>query len=270
VIEEKPIVAAMRKHIGSLPTAEFLTHLNNHQIASLSEVYFEELYSHITIDSSHQIIIDKLPLNIINVGLIHRVFPNSKFILALRHPYDCTLSCFMQDFVLNDAMANFFTLQQSAELYNATMFLWKSYNSALNMQVCKLKYEDLILDLQGTVEPLLNFLGLDWNDNLLNYQQTALSRERIHTPSYYQVTQSLYKQAEGRWRNYQEKMEEVVSLLEPWVNEFEYQAVLQNQPNHTVAKKGLRKIQNELPRNQSTQAETANPPQDQINRKKKY
>ena len=44
-----------------------------------------------------------------------------------------------------------------------------------------------------------------------------------------------------------------------------YNAVLQNQPNHPVAKKGLRKIQNELPRNQSTQAETANPPQDQIN-----
>ena len=44
-----------------------------------------------------------------------------------------------------------------------------------------------------------------------------------------------------------------------------YNAVLQNQPNHPVAKKGLQKIQNELPRNQSAQAETANPPQDQIN-----
>jgi len=44
-----------------------------------------------------------------------------------------------------------------------------------------------------------------------------------------------------------------------------YKAVLQKQPNHTVAKKGLRKIQNELPRNQSTQAEIVNPPQNQIN-----
>ena len=49
-----------------------------------------------------------------------------------------------------------------------------------------------------------------------------------------------------------------------------YNAVLQNQPNHHVAKKELRKIQNELSRNQFTQVETANPPQDQINRKKKY
>ena len=44
-----------------------------------------------------------------------------------------------------------------------------------------------------------------------------------------------------------------------------YNAVLQNQPNHPIAKKGLQKIQNELPRNQSAQVETANPPQDLIN-----
>ncbi|MDC0056813.1 tetratricopeptide repeat protein [Alphaproteobacteria bacterium] len=44
-----------------------------------------------------------------------------------------------------------------------------------------------------------------------------------------------------------------------------YNTVLKNQPNHPIAKKGQRKIQNELPRNQSTQAKTTNPPQDQIN-----
>ena len=44
-----------------------------------------------------------------------------------------------------------------------------------------------------------------------------------------------------------------------------YNAVLKNQPNHAVAKEGVRKIQNGLPRNQSTQVEITNPPQDQIN-----
>ena len=44
-----------------------------------------------------------------------------------------------------------------------------------------------------------------------------------------------------------------------------YNAVLQNQPNHAVAKEAVRKIQNGLPHNQSTQVEITNPPQDQIN-----
>ena len=44
-----------------------------------------------------------------------------------------------------------------------------------------------------------------------------------------------------------------------------YNAVLQYQPNNPVAKKGLRKLQNRLPRNQSVQTQLTNPSQDQIN-----
>lgn len=50
---------------------------------------------------------DKFPLNILRVPLIYAIFPNAKFIFAARHPFDACLSCFMQDFALNDAMANF-------------------------------------------------------------------------------------------------------------------------------------------------------------------
>ena len=43
-----------------------------------------------------------------------------------------------------------------------------------------------------------------------------------------------------------------------------YNAVLQHQPNHPIAKKALRKLQKGLPQNQSAQAETTQPSQDQI------
>ncbi len=44
-----------------------------------------------------------------------------------------------------------------------------------------------------------------------------------------------------------------------------YNAVLQHQPNHPVAKEGFRKLQKGLPREQAAHVESANPPQDQIN-----
>ena len=44
-----------------------------------------------------------------------------------------------------------------------------------------------------------------------------------------------------------------------------YNAVLQHQPNHPVAKKGLRKLGKKLPRNQYVQTQITNPSQDQIN-----
>ena len=128
----------------------------------------------------------------------------------------------MQNFKLNDAMANFLNLQQSANLYDAVMSLWVHFNNTLDLEVGIVRYEDLLQDLQGTVEPLLIFLGLDWHDNLRNYQQTALSRGVVNTPSYAQVTQSLYTRASGRWKNYRDQIKGIVPLLEPWAKRFGY------------------------------------------------
>lgn len=222
VIEEQPMVASMRKQIGELPTPEVLNSLDESHVSELREIYLKELSGYLQPDSSHKIIIDKLPLNIAYVGLIKRVFPDAKYILALRHPYDCVLSCFMQSFKLNDSMANFLSLRQSAKLYDAIMKLWSCYSDVLDVEVQAIKYESLVQDLRGTVEPLLNFLDLDWDESLLNYQQTALSRERITTPSYNQVVQKLYTSASGRWRNYSDKLETCSEFIEPWAQQFDY------------------------------------------------
>ena len=55
----------------------------------------------------NKIIIDKLPLNLIRIKFLHNLFPNTKFIISVRHPLDCILSCFTQNFLLNSAMINF-------------------------------------------------------------------------------------------------------------------------------------------------------------------
>jgi len=222
VCEEKPMVDAMQNLLGGLATPDLLTGLSDGQISELRRAYYDELSTHIEIDGSCNLIIDKHPLNIIQTALIHRVFPDAKFILALRHPYDCVLSCFMQNFKLNNAMANFLSLEQTAKLYDAVMSLWLSYKNALDLDVGVVKYEKLISDLQGTVEPLLKFLNLDWHDDLLDYQQTALSRGIINTASYSQVTQKLYTQASGRWKNYRDQIKEILPLLAPWAERFGY------------------------------------------------
>ncbi|MGB3142100.1 MAG: hypothetical protein WBB16_15045, partial [Aestuariivirga sp.] len=92
----------------------------------------------------------------------------------------------------------------------------------LDLDVHVVKYEDLILDFEGTCNGLLRFLGLAWDDNLRNYQKTALDRGSIHTPSYSQVVQPLYTQASGRWTNYRKQMEPVLPVLQPWITSFGY------------------------------------------------
>ena len=71
---------------------------------------------------------------------------------------------------------------------------------------------DLIIDLKKTTSSLLKSISLDWNDNLRNYQKTALSK-RIKTPSYNQVTEKLYTRAKGRWENYKLEMKDVTDFV---------------------------------------------------------
>ncbi|HUQ36703.1 MAG TPA: tetratricopeptide repeat protein [Aestuariivirga sp.] len=222
VVEEKPMVTAMGNAFAQAQTVQNLSALSVAGVRSLQDAYFEELKIHLGQDDDGKLVVDKLPLNIAHVGIIHRVFPDAKFILALRHPCDCVLSCFMQPFMLNEAMMNFLSLEQSAKLYAAVMELWSAYQRKLDIDVHALKYEDLIQDLESTCKPLIRFLGLEWHDNLRNYQKTALERGRILTPSYNQVVQPLYKQASGRWIHYRKQMEPVLPVLQPWIEAFGY------------------------------------------------
>ena len=222
VIEEKPMVAAMSNAIKQAQTIQNINEISDAAALSLRKIYFIEQKMQVSKGDGGKLIVDKFPLNIGNVGLIHRVFPDAKFIFAQRHPCDCVLSCFMQTFKLNEAMMNFLSLERSAELYAAIMELWSAYRQKLNLQVHVLKYEDLVQDLEGTCKPLIRFLGLEWDENLHNYQKTASERGSIDTPSYSQIVQPLYMQANGRWTNYRKQMEPVLPVLQPWIEAFGY------------------------------------------------
>ncbi|WP_193177906.1 tetratricopeptide repeat-containing sulfotransferase family protein [Oricola nitratireducens] len=220
VVEEMPMVARMKGLIGGAAGCDRLEAMTRDEIRTLREAYFAELDKHT--GDGERTVIDKLPLNIISAGLIHRVFPDAKFIMALRHPCDCVLSCYMQSFRLNDAMANFLDLESSATLYDRVMRLWSAYRNVLPLDVQEVRYEELIGDLEATARPVLAFLGLEWNDALLNYRETALARGHINTPSYNQVTEKLHRQAAGRWENYRAQLEPVYPLLDSWARTWGY------------------------------------------------
>ena len=55
-----------------------------------------------------------------------------------------------------------------------------------------------------------------------NYQETALKRGRINTPSYSQVVQPIYKDAKYRWVNYRKYLDQHLEKVAPWINEFDY------------------------------------------------
>ena len=75
---------------------------------------------------------------------------------------------------------------------------------------------------EETLTPLLDFLGVGWDDGVRDYTKTAIERGKIFTPSYNQVTQPLYTRARGRWERYREQMQPVLPTLLPWAGHFGY------------------------------------------------
>lgn len=224
VIEEKSSVKKLVNSLNKLTNKSFqmMNDVKEENIKVIRKAYFEDLFSYINQDDKQKIYIDKLPLNIIYIAEILRIFPNAKFIISLRHPCDCVLSCFMQNFKLNESMSNFLNLKDTAVTYDLIMNLLKIYKSKFDFNFYEIKYEKLILNLNGEIKNLLDFLELQWDNSILEYQKTAVARDRIFTPSYDQVIKPLYSKSSGRWIKYKNKLSNVHPILEPWIREFKY------------------------------------------------
>jgi hypothetical protein len=78
-----------------------------------------------------------------------------------------------------------------------------------------------VTDLKGEIAKALAFLGLDWQDSVAAFDETAKKR-LISTPSRTQVTQKLYTRAKGRWHKYRDFMGDVPERLRPWIEKFGY------------------------------------------------
>ena len=221
VLEEKPYISAIRDKFfkNNFNLISALKDIKKSDIIKLREEYFRKTKSNFKTKQS-KIIIDKLPLNIIEIGFIKRIFPKSKFILMVRKPHDAILSCFLTDFQVNEAMTHFLKIEDSINLYLEVFELWDQYRINLNLKFQTIKYEDIILNFDETIKKLIKFLNINWEENLKNFQLTAIQRSKINTPSYNQVIKPLNSESIDRWKKYDEI--KFSQKLNNWVKYFNY------------------------------------------------
>ena len=226
VLEEEPVLRGVSDRAGPL---EGLGQLSDDRLDELRLGYFEDVAA-IAPTAGGKLILDKMPLNTLRGPLIARLFPDAPIIFALRHPCDAVLSCFMQNFHVNKAMASFLTLENAARFYDAAMGYWMQCRELLPLKVHEVRYEDLVEDREVALRPIVEFLGLPWEDSVLKHEDTALSRGYIRTPSYAQVTEGIYQRASGRWERYRSQMAPVLDILAPWAIRFGYGDPREEQP----------------------------------------
>lgn len=144
-------------------------------------------------------VVDKAPINSDYLGVIHSIFPNARFIYMQRDPIDTCLSCYFQKFVLS---LNFtMDLSDLADYYRQHRRLMAHWRAVLPPgTLLDLPYEELVADQEGWSRKILDFLGLEWDERVLNFHET---KRAVATASFWQVRQRMFKNSVQRWRNYE-------------------------------------------------------------------
>lgn len=157
--------------------------------------------------------IDKMPLNVIYAGLIHRALPNARIICLRRDPMDVCLSNFRQLFATGFSYYNYaYDLEDVARYYVGFDRLVAHWRAVLPAErFTEIAYEDMVADQEAQTRRLLAFCGLDWDPRCLDFHENAAP---VATASSVQVRQPLYATSVGRWRRYGEGLAPLRQILE--------------------------------------------------------
>ena len=218
VLEEEPFLDQMETALGG---PEAFAALDQAALQRGRDLYFELVSKSVEL-KPETVLVDKHPLHLNKVPVIKRAFPDARFVLALRHPCDVLLSCYLTNFRINNAMANFLDLEDAAALYDLTFRNWEQARAAFALPVGTVVYERLVEDTARELRPLFDWLGLDWPGDAGDHRAAARARGLVTTASYAQVTEPIYQRAAGRWHRYAAQLEPVFAQLQPWVERFGY------------------------------------------------
>ena len=153
-------------------------------------------------------VIDKLPDNVFNLGVIAALFPASRVILCNRDPRDICLSSYFQLFAGGNPYS--YDLAECAHRYRQVERLCEHWRRVLPVRMLEIRYEALVGDLEGESRRLIDFLGLEWEPACLEFHR---SERVVVTQSTWQVRQPLYARSVARWRHYERHLIPLIEAL---------------------------------------------------------
>ena len=208
-------------------------------------------------------VVDKLPHNFENIGLIRLLFPNAKIISVRRDPRDIAISNYLMDYAAKHRGMGFaYDLGWIGEQLADHNLLMQHWHKVCPGEILEINYEDLIDDPEVGARRMLAHIGVDWEPQVLDFHSLERS---VKTASVWQVRQPLYASSKSRWRRFSDHLQpliaatnrrirfqpiEMVTLPEPgWLNtgvdlfrrgdfdgaEYRFKQLLHHVPDHAAA-----------------------------------
>jgi tetratricopeptide (TPR) repeat protein len=142
--------------------------------------------------------IDKMPNNFRHIGLIHSILPDARIIDARRNAMACCFSNFKQLFASGQEFT--YSLEDIARYYRTYVELMAHWDSVLPGKVLRIEHEEVVDDLEGNVRRILEFCGLEFEPQCVEFYKTERS---IRTASSEQVRRPIFKEGIDQWRNFE-------------------------------------------------------------------
>ena len=196
-----------RYRADGLTYPKTLRSLTKRDLKAYGKEYLQQIDRHRT--SRTPFFIDKMPNNFAHIGFIKLILPNAKIINTRRHPLDSCLGAYKQLF----AKGQNFTYEkfELAQFYCDYIDVMDHWHKVFPGEILDIHYEETVTDLEKQTRKVLEFCGLNFEDQCLRYYET---KRAVKTASSEQVRQPVYTSALGFWENYSSQIEDWKDHLE--------------------------------------------------------
>ncbi len=200
-------VGSLRSRFPNLPKYPLiLSKIKTDHYKMMSDMYLDYIKG---VSGDALRVTDKMLSNYYFVGLIHLLFPNAKIINIVRNPIDTCLSAYTKLF--KDDMPHSYDLIEMGHYYKRYEDIMEHWHKVLPAGVLKeIKYEDVVADTDKKAREIIDFCGLEWDDQCLDFHK---SKRPVKTASVVQVRRPVYNTSVNRWKNYRKHLKPLIEAL---------------------------------------------------------
>ena len=223
LVELSEVISAKTCATADKPFTACVHILSETDMRKIGDEYIKRVWK---LSPESQYITDKMPANFFYLGLIHLALPNAKIIHAMRDPMDSCFSCFSRLF--NDTMEFAYDQGTLGRYYVRYMKLMQHWHKVLpKCRILDLPYEQMIADTEGQARKILEFVGLPWDENCLNFHQ---NKRLVKTASVAQVRKPIYKTSVARWKHFALHLRPLLELVKDYRNNDDADELLVSTP----------------------------------------
>ena len=193
--------------ILNLKISQDKSKLSLKEINTTHDGYLESLAA---LNIPENIITDKMSLNFRWIGFILSAFPKARIINLTRDSRATCWSIYKHCFA-GKGNGYAYDMDDLVEFYKLYIDLMSFWRERYPNSIYDLCYEDLTENQKQETRRLLEFCGLEWEEQCLDFH---ITKRAVRTSSFAQVRKRMYKGSSEAWRKYEEHLQPMINGLE--------------------------------------------------------